>query len=77
MPDLEGIFQITILNVNDTEAHLESRKCVGNLTCIENVMSSKVQSIEKDSTNVAKKTVFGENLSNDQRYQLEMLLNEY
>ena len=77
VPDLEGVFQITFLNVNDTEVHLKSRKCVGNLTGVENVMSCKVKPLGKDSTNAAKSTVFGENLSNDQRHQLEKLINEY
>ena len=77
VPDLEGVFQITLLNINYTEAHLESRKCIGNLTCVKNVISCKVQPTEKDPTNVAKTLVFGENLPSDQWHQLETLINEY
>ena len=31
IPDMEGIFQITFLNVNDNPIDLYARKCVGNL----------------------------------------------
>ena len=77
LPNIHGMFQITILNVTETDIVLHNRRIVGVLHSTE-LQNSSCESInrviEQSSTQMIK---FGENLNQDQRRQLTELIHEY
>ena len=77
IPDMEGIFQITFLNVNDNPIDLYARKCVGNLVSSRTTSLQREPSALTDQMNFAKNLSHGEHLTKDQQYRLEKLIKEY
>ncbi len=77
VPDLDGIFQTTVPNINDNEVELCPRKCVGRLLSPKSTESISDQPVEKNLTNCTDSIAFGDNLTYDQRGQLEKLINDY
>ena len=77
IPDVEGVFQITLLNVNDSLIDLYARKCVGNLVGSRIASLQQEPSTSKDQINPAKNLNHGEHLTTDQQFRLEMLITEY
>ena len=77
IPDVEGVFQITFLNVNDSPIDLYARKCVGNLVSSRIASLQQEPSTSKDQINRAKNLNHGEHLTTDQQCRLETLIKEY
>ena len=77
MPDLDGIFQITVLNVNENPVDLYPRKCMGRLLSVKTTASNASQPFVNNPTNCTDSIAFGDNLTDDQRRQLETLINDY
>ena len=77
IPDVEGVFQITLLNVNDSPIDLYARKCVGNLVSSRIASLQQEPSTSKDQINPAKNLNHGEHLTTDQQFRLKTLITEY
>ena len=77
IPDMEGVFQITFLNVNDSPIDMYARKCVGNLVSSRIASLYQELSTLKAQINCEKNLSHGEHLTTDQQFRLEMLIKEY
>ena len=77
IPNVESVFQLTFLNVNDSPIDLYARKCVGNLVSSRIASLHQEPSTSKDQTNCAKNLSHGKHLTLDQQFRLETLIKEY
>ena len=76
-PDLDGVFQITLLNVNNDKVTVTSRKFVGNLTMV-NETVSKIDSKEVGSSSNPQWNInHGNNISDHEKDQLRTLISKY
>ena len=77
IPDLDGVFQISLLNVNNDEVTVNSRKFIGNLTMV-NETVSKIDSQEDENLSIPQSSVnHGNNISDDEKDQLRALISKY
>ena len=77
IPDLDGVFQITLLNVNNDEVTVTSRKFVCNLTIV-NETVSKIDSKEDGSSSNPQSNInHGNNISDHEKEQLKTLISKY
>ena len=78
VPNINGMFQVTVLNVGESNVLLKNRTVMGQLNDAQEVLSSS--EVSKDSVGDAKRTngiELGENLSDKQREQLLDLISKY
>ena len=77
IPDLDRVFQISLLNVNNDEVTVNSRKFIGNLTMV-NETVSKIDSQEDENLSIPQSSVnHGNNISDDEKDQLRALISKY
>ena len=77
IPDLDGVFKISLLNINNDEVTVNSRKFVGNLT-MANETVSKIDSQEGENLSIPQSSVnHGNNISDDEKDQLRALISKY
>ena len=78
IPNVKGVFQVTILNTSESEIILKNRSMVGHLNEACEVLACLETSIEtKGDTEHLEGVEFGENLSAEQKKQLSDLIFEY
>ena len=77
VPDLEGVFQVTLLNVNNDKVALNSRKLIGTVSMVkETVLKSKPEKVEK--TSGSKLSInHGNALTEKEQDQLRALISQY
>ena len=62
IPNINGVFQITLLNVNNTSCRLNSEKKIGSLIAVEETVAC-AESLDSDlSVNLDQNIVYGDNL---------------
>ena len=77
IPDLDGVFQITLLNVNNDKVTVTSRKFVGNLMMV-NETVSKIDSKEVGiSSNPQWNITHGNNISDHEKDHLRTSISKY
>ena len=77
VPDLEGVFQVTLLNVNNDQVALNSRKLIGTVSMVkETVLKLKPEKVEK--TSGSKLSInHGNALTEKEQDQLRALISQY
>ena len=71
------MFQITLLNVNNDKVTVNSRKFVGNLTMVNEIVS-KIDSQEAENSSIPQSNVnHGNNICDDEKDQLRALISKY
>ncbi len=77
IPDVDGVFQISLLNVTNDKVTVHSRKFVGNLTKV-NEAVSQIDLIEDENpTSHQFDIVHGNDISDNERDQLKALISKY
>lgn len=77
IPDLDGIFQITLLNVNNNTVTVKSRKFVGNLSRVKETVCEIDLHKENNTTRPQFDISLGNNLSNNEQDQIRALISKY
>ncbi len=77
VPDIEGIFQITMLNINESPIVLTPRKIVGRLSIPTRVVAHVTPDNDTHNQEFVENIVHGDHLSPDQKNQLISVLNEF
>lgn len=77
IPNIKGVFQITLLNVNNTSCMINSEKKIGSLIAVEETVAS-VDTLDSDlSVNLDQNIVYGENLSVNEKEKISTLISQY
>ena len=77
IPSIKGVFQIKLLNVNNTSYLMNRERKIGSLNKIEPAVVS-VEHIDSElSKNLESNIVYGKNLSVAQRTKIHTLVSEY
>ena len=77
IPDLDGVFQMTLLNVNNDKVTVTSRKFVGNLTMVNETVSKIDSKEDGSSSNPQSNISHGNNISDHEKDQLRTLISKY
>ena len=77
IPDLDGVFQITLLNVNNDKVTVHSRKFVGNLTMVNETVSKIDSNENKNQTSPQSNIIHGKDISDNEKAQLRALISKY
>ena len=77
IPGLEGVFQITLLNVNNDQVTVNSRKFVGNLTKVNETVSRTDFNRCKIPTCSQLNIVHGDDIPHNEEHQLNALISKY
>ena len=77
VPDVDGVFQIAMLNVNAGPVALNSRKYVGNLNVPTQVVAQVHPDKDKNSQAFEANIVYGDNLSLNERKELISMITKF
>ena len=77
IPNIKGVFQITLLNVNNTSYRLNSEKKIGSLIAVEETVAC-AETLDSDlSVNLDQNIVYGDNLSVNEKAKISTLISQY
>ena len=77
IPSIRGVFQIKLLNVNNTSYLMKRERKIGSLNKIEETVA-RVEHIDSSSSvNLESNIVYGDNLSGAQKTKVRSLVSEY
>ena len=65
IPDLDGVFHITLMNVNNDKITVNSREFIGNLTMADETVSRIDSKEDKNSSSPQSNINHGKNISDD------------
>ena len=77
IPNLQGVFQITMLNTTANPIVINNRKCIGKLYPVQETQQQQTVLGNESSSPFAKDISLGADLSQEQRQQLVSLITKY
>eukprot|EP00794_Sanderia_malayensis_P000634 gene634-1302_t len=77
IPNIEGCFQVSFLNINPCSVSIPANTHIGFLTTSNTTVAQIAQQDKSTSTNLEDSIVYGENLSNDEKTKILDIISNF
>lgn len=77
IPNIEGCFQVSFLNINPCSVSIPANTHIGFLTTSKTTVAQIAQQDKSTSTNLEDSIVYGENLSNDEKTKILDIISNF